>query len=205
MQKPVRIVIGGEGGQGVQTIAKILARAFYHSGRKITYLPNYGVEQRGGVSIAFVQVCKCREESRSCSCDIGFPKFEKADILINLCERAIERTKRYVKKEALYIYDNSLIDKESLNGISCPKIAVPAAKLSKKISTKVFNVIILGAVISYTEIVSKQFVIKAIDEEFSKKFKEHPELRHLNRRAFEVGWEMMKQIETRGKILSTKS
>ena len=48
-----KIVLAGEGGQGVQSIAKILVEAGYEAGKQILYIPNFGVEQRGGVSIAF--------------------------------------------------------------------------------------------------------------------------------------------------------
>ena len=199
MDQPIKILFAGEGGQGVQTIAKILTKAAFLSGRKTTYLPNYGVEQRGGVSLAFVQICECEGKHKTCDCDIGFPKFNKADILVNLRERAIERTKRYVKKEALYIYDSSLVSRESLAGISSPKIAVPAAEYAKKkLDPKVFNMIILGAVISYTDVVNKKHIYRAIDDVFKEKIKKKPELKHLNHQAFDIGYKLMKNIENAG-------
>ncbi|PIZ00513.1 ketoisovalerate oxidoreductase [bacterium (Candidatus Howlettbacteria) CG_4_10_14_0_8_um_filter_40_9] len=195
MDKPTRIIFSGEGGQGVQTIAEIMARAGHLSGHRSTYLPNYGVEQRGGVSIAFVQLCGCPEEATSCSCNIGFPKFKKADVMVVLCERAIERTRRYVKKEALYIYDNSLISNALLAGISCPKIALPATEIAKKkLTPRVFNVVLLGAVIAYTGVIDKKYIIKAIEEQFAEKIKKNPEIKHLNRRAFDIGYEVMSDI-----------
>ena len=200
MDHPIKILFTGEGGQGVQTIAKILTKAAFLSGRKTTYLPNYGVEQRGGVSLAFVQICECEVKHKSCDCDIGFPKFNKADILLNLRERAIERTKRYVKKEALYIYDSSLVSRESLSGISSPKIAVPASDYAKKkLEPRVFNMVVLGAVISYTDIVNRNFIYRAIDDVFKEKIKKKPELKHLNHQAFDIGYKLMKNIENAGK------
>jgi len=205
MEHPIKILFTGEGGQGVQTIAKILTESAFLSGRKTSYLPNYGVEQRGGVSIAFVQICRCDEKSRVCSCDIGFPKFNKADILINFRERAIERTKRYVKKEALYMYDSSLIRKEALEGIISPKISIPAISYArKKLDAKVFNLIILGGVVSYTDIVSKKYVYRAIDKVLAKKIIQHPELKPLNHKAFEIGYDMMKNVERASKIVEEK-
>ena len=44
-----KIVLAGEGGQGVQSIAKILVEAGYEAGKEVLYIPNFGVEQRGGV------------------------------------------------------------------------------------------------------------------------------------------------------------
>jgi 2-oxoglutarate ferredoxin oxidoreductase subunit gamma len=52
--KVIKIALAGEGGQGVQSIAEILAEAANEGGKNALYIPNFGVEQRGGVSIAFV-------------------------------------------------------------------------------------------------------------------------------------------------------
>lgn len=59
-----KIVLAGEGGQGVQSIAKILVEAGYEAGKQILYIPNFGVEQRGGVSIAFCQISDEKSASR---------------------------------------------------------------------------------------------------------------------------------------------
>ena len=59
-----KIVLAGEGGQGVQSIAKILVEAGYEAGKQILYIPNFGVEQRGGVSIAFCQIADERMKTQ---------------------------------------------------------------------------------------------------------------------------------------------
>ena len=69
----VRVALAGEGGQGVQSVAEILAEAAYNENKQAIYIPNFGLEQRGGVSIAFIQVSDER---------IGAPKFNKADVVI---------------------------------------------------------------------------------------------------------------------------
>jgi len=56
MSEIVKIALAGEGGQGVQSVAQILTEAAALEGKEILYIPNFGVEQRGGVSIAFVQI-----------------------------------------------------------------------------------------------------------------------------------------------------
>jgi hypothetical protein len=52
----IKIVLAGEGGHGVQSVAKILVEAAYEANKEVLYIPNFGVEQRGGVSIAFCQI-----------------------------------------------------------------------------------------------------------------------------------------------------
>ena len=46
MAKVVKIALAGEGGQGVQSIAEILAEAANEQGKQALYIPNFGVEQR---------------------------------------------------------------------------------------------------------------------------------------------------------------
>ena len=47
-----KIAAAGEGGQGVQALAETLALAAYRAGLNALYIPNFGIEQRGGVSLA---------------------------------------------------------------------------------------------------------------------------------------------------------
>lgn len=82
----MKILIAGEGGQGIQTAGQVLAKAAFEEGKKVLYIPNFGVEQRGGASIAFVVIDKN---------PVVYPKFEKADILVILSERIRERVIRY--------------------------------------------------------------------------------------------------------------
>src|SRR3972149_9802806 len=136
MRQLERILISGEGGQGIQVLSKMLATTAHMLGKKSLYVPNYGVEQRGGVSLGFVQISN-RE--------IGFPKFQNADILVILAERAILRVKEYITKDTLIVHDETLVSDESLKDVSNQKIAIPAFKIAEeKMTGKVMNMIVLG-------------------------------------------------------------
>ena len=65
----IRIALAGEGGQGVQAIAEIMAEAAYNQNMQTIYIPNFGLEQRGGVSDSLPSQ---RLAHRA-------PKFNKAD------------------------------------------------------------------------------------------------------------------------------
>jgi 2-oxoglutarate ferredoxin oxidoreductase subunit gamma len=39
----VRIALAGEGGQGVQSVAEILAEAAYNENKQAIYIPNFGL------------------------------------------------------------------------------------------------------------------------------------------------------------------
>ncbi|MDR3565345.1 MAG: 2-oxoacid:acceptor oxidoreductase family protein [Negativicutes bacterium] len=241
MAKVVKIALAGEGGQGVQSIAEILAEAANEEGKNALYIPNFGVEQRGGVSIAYVQISDG---------PIGAPKFQKADILIPLSPRAVKRTRLHAGKDTIYIYDNSLVQEaevgDNVVGMQyfdvtppCPTadepnqdmqqdmiagetktcsftrpgpgvdpadiptdvakvIPIPANDIAKdELHPRVFNIIILGAVIAATEVLPLEAIKKALETKLGDKFKTNPQLREMNFKALERGYELIKNAVAR--------
>lgn len=225
MTKAVCIALAGEGGQGVQLVGELLADSAFRAGLHSIYIPNFGVEQRGGVSIAFVQVSPD---------PIGSPKFKKADILVPLSKRAIERTKTYIKSDTLYIYESSAIEPPHVNdkamGIQAwdtvtpegvalmvgneaqepakppqgkvqPRsiIAIPASEIAKnELKPRVFNIIILGAIVAASHILPPDKVKEAMTAKLGAKFAGDQEMREANFKAFERGMEYVKQELSKG-------
>lgn len=216
----IRIVLAGEGGQGVQVIANILAEAANAEGKEAIYIPNFGVEQRGGVSIAYVQI----DDER-----IGSPKFPKGDIVIALSNRAVDRTRRYVDQRTTFVYDSSLVaaaeidehamgiqavdadprsqrrtevvdDSKENSEVQLPTdaanvIGIPANDIAKnELHPRVFNIMILGAVLKATNVVSLDRIKSAIEEKLGDKFEKNPELRDLNYRALEKGMSLVERV-----------
>ena len=179
----IRIALAGEGGQGVQSIAEILAEAAYNENQQALYIPNFGLEQRGGVSIAFLQFSDRR---------IGAPKFQKADIVIALSERAVARTLSYSGPKTLYVYDSSFkISQEELPQEAKQIIALPAIDTANnELHPRVFNIIIMGAVIGLSNVVSFEAAKAALEHKLGYKFEKDPKLRELNFKALEIGREM---------------
>lgn len=180
MSKPVKIALAGEGGQGVQSVAQILMDAAALEGKEALYIPNFGIEQRGGVSIAFVQI---GDEK------IGAPKFKTGDIVIALSDRAVRRTRVYAGPQTLFVYDSGI---EGVDG-DLPTnarqvLAIPALETAnKKLHPRVFNILIMGAVISLTGVVTLDKAREAIDKRLGYKFEQNPELRELNFKALQEG------------------
>lgn len=172
MKEELKILIAGEGGQGVQTIGEILSRAAFHNGYFSTYIPNFGVEQRGGVSLAFVVI--------SPKSPVVFPKFDKADVLVVLCERAEERVQRYLGKDTIFLWEGAMVKAKGGVRIEAVKLA------QEKLIPKVFNMVIFGALLNFT-FLSKKAIEKALEDVLGKKFKENKELKLLNLKAIEEG------------------
>lgn len=183
--KTVKIALAGEGGQGVQSIAEILAEAAYNEGKQAIYIPNFGLEQRGGVSIAFIQVGSNR---------IGAPKFNQADVVVALSERAMLRTHVYSGPETTFVYDSSFeIAPGDLPEISKQVLDIPAVDKSKELSTRVFNVIVMGAIIALTNMVTLEAARDALQHKLGYKFEKNPDLKELNFRALDLGIELVKK------------
>lgn len=179
-----KIVLAGEGGQGVQSVAKILVEAGYEAQKEVLYIPNFGVEQRGGVSIAF---CQLADEK------IGEPRFSKGDIVIMLSDRAIDRCATYVDKNTTVIYDSSVCTKKP--EVDAKEIIdIPANKIAHdELSVRVFNIIVLGVIIAATKVISIDYVKSAMECALGKKFAAKPELRDLNYKALECGMNLVEK------------
>lgn len=181
-----KIVLAGEGGQGVQSIAKILVEAGYEAGKQVLYIPNFGVEQRGGVSIAF---CQIADET------IGEPRYSKGDIIVMLSDRAIDRCETYVNKNSIVVYDTSVCTKKP--NIDCKQvIGIDANKIANEdpsLGARVFNIIILGVIQAATNVLKLDDIKNAMEMALGKKFDAKPELRTKNYKALEVGVDMIKE------------
>lgn len=184
MAKAVKIILAGEGGQGVQSVAEIIAEAANEEGREALYIPNFGVEQRGGVSVAYLQI---GDEA------IGFPKFQIADIVIALSDRAVHRTRQYVGPGTVFVYDSGIEGVEDAIPTNAKKVLpIPALQVAKdELNPRVFNIIIMGAVVRATNVVSEARAKDAIEKKLGYKFEKNPKLRELNYMAIDRGAELV--------------
>jgi 2-oxoglutarate ferredoxin oxidoreductase subunit gamma len=186
-KRPVKIVVAGEGGQGVQAVAEILAEAAYEDGAQALYIPAFGVEQRGGVSLAFLQISDR---------PVASPKFEKGDIVVALSGRAVRRTRQYVGPETVFIYDDlAEIKEEEMPRAARRILSIPAVAVAKaELHPRVFNIVIMGAVIGATRVVPVDQAKKALEKRLGYKFEQDPKLRELNHRALGRGVELVDGI-----------
>lgn len=125
----MKILIAGEGGQGIQTAARVLAQAAFNEGKKVLYIPNFGVEQRGGISLAFVVIDNQ---------PVVYPKFEKADILVVLSPQAMDRVKNYQSPQTKLIKpaNNILALKEIIRLSGIVKKETVSQLLKEKLGEK---------------------------------------------------------------------
>ena len=134
-----KIVLAGEGGQGIQTMAKALNEAAISSGYESTYIPSFGVEQRGAPSMAFVIISKNK---------IMYPKFSHSDIAVILRERAINEVEKFITPNTKLVFDSSTIDSKKLPKCSIHKMGVSATKVAdEKNINRSYNVLMFGSIV----------------------------------------------------------
>src|SRR5690606_30474836 len=106
--------------------------------------------------------------------EIGSPKFKTADIVIALSDRAVRRTKKYVGPNTVFVYDADIQGVENDLPTNAAKVlAIPALKVAKsELHPRVFNVIIMGAVIGATKVVSLDKAKEAIESKLGYKFEQ---------------------------------
>lgn len=182
-KRHLKIVLAGEGGQGVQSVAEIIAEAAFRNGYQALYIPSFGVEQRGGVSLAFVQIS---QEA------IGAPIFRTADIAGALSRRAVKKVDQYLGEYTWLLYDTSLEDevKDTYPHVRC-LIGISALRVAQEeMHPRVFNVIILGALWRLIDFLPREAVEAALERQLGHKFAQDPSLKELNYRALERGREL---------------
>jgi len=170
-----KILIAGEGGQGAQTVAKILQRTAFLSDEKSLYVPNFGVEQRGGVTMAYLQIS---------SDEISYPKFSTADIAVLLSPRSVDRAKEHIDKHTDVVINSSLITEFNTKAKSTEKIDATNITL-EKFSTRVFSAVVLGLIKKHFNY-SEKILEQAMEEELGSKFAKDENLREENFRALGV-------------------
>lgn len=174
-----KIIIAGEGGQGIQTIAEIIVKAANEEGLHALYVPNFGVEQRGGVSVAFVQISDH---------PLNYPKFDICDLLVLFSKRAVERTKNYIGIKTFILYNSSLIETESLEK-SEKKSGLDVTNIAReKWGEKSANLIMLGLILQKIPYLKKETIQTQIEKRFTAKLIKYPRIIKQNQEAFEYGF-----------------
>jgi len=148
------VLIAGSGGQGILFIGKLLAQAAMQEGKNVTWFPSYGAEMRGGTANCTVVIS---EEP------IGSPIVRNPDILIVLNTPSLDRFQERLKLGGVLLLDTSLVKGNIRDDIRV--IGVPATEVAVSLGSPTSaNMVILGAVISGTRIVSESQTIDALKE-----------------------------------------
>jgi 2-oxoglutarate ferredoxin oxidoreductase subunit gamma len=180
MPEIIQVCLSGFGGQGIVLAGILLGEAGVIDGKYVAGSNSYGAQARGS---------NCKSEVVFSDGPIDFPHLTTADVLVAMSQGAYNIFCQDVKERSgLILFDQSqVIPKEGLNVI---KMGIPATEYAlKRLKHKqVANIVLLGALIEITKIVSLKAMRKAIQTHVTERF------RSLNLKALQIGIELGRRV-----------
>jgi len=171
----VKTIISGFGGQGVISMGLSLAQAAMAEDKFVTYLPSYGAEVRGGTANCTVAVSN--EE-------IASPIASSPNYVIVMNQPSLAKFQNQVKSGGMLFLNSSLVLTDtSRDDIEVARIAADA--IAKELgNARSANMVMLGAFIGKTGIVSLEGIIEGLKRTLKNKKK----LIAINETAINAGY-----------------
>jgi 2-oxoglutarate ferredoxin oxidoreductase subunit gamma len=172
------IIMGGVGGQGVMVIGNLLAQAAFLENLNVTYLPIYGVEKRGGQADCTVVIS---------SEEIGSPIVGTPQSCIILSKPSLLKYGPRIKPHGFLLLNSSLVEPREVPRNDLDVLPVPANDLAQELKNdRLANMIIIGAFVEKTRVVSLDTLISALPRTFDQR---HHQLLPANTEAIRKGAE----------------
>ncbi|MFD3155688.1 2-oxoacid:acceptor oxidoreductase family protein [Haloimpatiens sp. FM7330] len=166
------IIFAGFGGQGILSMGKFLAYAGMDCDLNVSWLPSYGPEMRGGTANCSVILSED---------PVGSPIVTDPTALVVMNRPSLDKFEKQIVKGGLLIMDCDLVNRE-IERDDIEVIKIPAQTEAEKIgSKKIANMVLLGALVEKTKIVSMDELLASLKAHGKEKFYES------NKKALEIG------------------
>ena len=169
-----KMFFAGSGGQGVLLMGQMVTYAAMLEDKSSTFFPSYGPEMRGGTANCTVVV-----SDKTVSCPLIF----ESDCVVAMNLPSMIKFEPTLKPGGLLLLNKSIIHQEpKRDDISV--LNIPANDLALELGNpRVANMIMLGAFVRASGVVSPETVVKVIRETFGEK---KAALIDINIQAFEL-------------------
>lgn len=149
------LVISGFGGQGVLFGGYLFAYAAMLEGKKVTWVPSYGVEMRGGTAHCSIQISEQ---------EINAPLIEEPNALVALNRPSYEKFSPTINGKGVVFFNKSLTEKApQANGLCV--VSIEASDEAKRLGDiRVANLIILGALVQYSKVLDIDNLYRALEK-----------------------------------------
>lgn len=138
------IILAGFGGQGVLTMGLFLAHAAMCEGKKVSYVPAYGAEMRGGTANCTVII----SDKEISSPVVAFP-----ETVVVMNHPSLDKFEPLVKPGGLLLVNDSLVHRQ-VRREDISSYAIPAQDLATESGLpRGSNMIILGALLKFLNII----------------------------------------------------
>jgi len=174
----LKTIFAGFGGQGVLSMGLNLAQAAMLDGKKVTYLPAYGAEVRGGTANCTVAIS---DE------DIASPIASSPDFVVVMNQPSLVRFQNQIESGGIMFLNSSLIEMEVSRG-DIDVVSVAANDIAEEMgSPRSANMIMLGAFTKKSNLVSMDSIINGLKTALKGKQK----LVAINKKALTIGYELV--------------
>jgi 2-oxoglutarate ferredoxin oxidoreductase subunit gamma len=171
------IRIAGTGGQGAITVGQILgAAAALHDRKEAVVTEGYSPSITGGWSRADVVIS---DEP------IDYPLVSRLDALVAMYQGGLESNSKLVRPTGVVVVEDQLVDASKVKA-DWHVVPVPAVAEAQALGKKVLaNIVLLGALLRLTSVVTKDSVEKTLTERF-------PSFASINIKALNSGYQLAK-------------
>ena len=174
----IKVIFAGFGGQGVLSMGLSLAQAAMLEDKKVTYLPAYGAEVRGGTANCTVAVSDD---------EIASPVASSPDFIVAMNQPSMVRFQNQIQSGGLFFLNTSLIEGELLRG-DVDVVNVAASEIAEKLgNARSANMVMLGAFTKKTNILSIDSIIESLKNTLKSKQK----LIEINEKALRAGYDLV--------------
>ena len=173
------IILAGFGGQGILFTGKMLAFAAMLKGKKLSWLPSYGPEMRGGTANCHVII-----DDKP----IGSPIVTRPNILVVMNRPSLDKFESTVGEGGYVFVDKSLVDRDVARS-DVKTVYIEATEIADKAGNRgLANMVILGAVLKKTGI----FTLDEIEETMKKSLPASKQaLVEMNMQVIKKGYELV--------------
>ena len=135
------VICAGFGGQGVLTAGLVMANVSMNGGQKVTWVPSYGSEMRGGTAS-----CRLRIDGR----DILNPFFDRADVLIAMNQDSFDSMQEQVVPGGVIVANSTMVDTAGVrDDVRVAEVSATSLAADLK-NARGANIAMLGAAIEAT-------------------------------------------------------
>ena len=164
----------GRGGQGAKTASLLLADAAFHTGKYIQGFPEYGPERMGAPMSAYNRISNEEIKIHSSIYEPDYVVVVDDSLL-----ESVDVTKGLKESGAIFINTNKIIKKirELLHDYHGKIYTLDASKISQECLKANFpNTAMLAGIIRITGIMTKEELLKDMEDSFAHKFARKPEV-----------------------------
>lgn len=153
-----KLYFAGSGGQGILLMGQMITYAAMLEDKSSTFFPSYGPEMRGGTANCTVVVSDK---------PVGCPLIYEADAIVVMNLPSLLKFETMVKPGGVLIVNTSIIDQPAKR-TDIKVISVPVNEIAMELGNiKVANIVMLGALIRATNVVSEKSIEAVMHKTFT--------------------------------------